>query len=99
MKYSRESGWTGGDARTLYLITDTRTGVSVVRPGDCLQGIGPAVDIVIARRCDAEVLWQSPLHSGWTVVEPARPVPVDIAWVDDNDGRGPCKLSNSIRCF
>ncbi len=25
--------------------------------------------------------------------------PVDIAWIDDNDGRGPCKLSNSVRCF
>ena len=25
--------------------------------------------------------------------------PVDVAWVDDNDGRGPVKLSNSVRCF
>jgi hypothetical protein len=25
--------------------------------------------------------------------------PVDIAWVDDNDGCGPRKLQNSIRCF
>jgi hypothetical protein len=23
----------------------------------------------------------------------------DVAWIDDNDGRGPCKLSNSIRVF
>lgn len=24
---------------------------------------------------------------------------VEIAWIDDNDGRGPQKLSRSIRCF
>jgi hypothetical protein len=24
---------------------------------------------------------------------------VDVAWIDDSDGRGPVKLSNSIRCF
>jgi hypothetical protein len=24
---------------------------------------------------------------------------VDIAWIDDNDGCGPRKLQNSIRCF
>jgi len=25
--------------------------------------------------------------------------PVDIAWIDDNDGCGPRKLQNSVRCF
>lgn len=30
---------------------------------------------------------------------PLAPLPVDVAWIDDNDGRGPVKLSNSIRCF
>jgi hypothetical protein len=25
--------------------------------------------------------------------------PIDIAWIDDNNGAGPQKLSNSIRCF
>ena len=24
---------------------------------------------------------------------------VDVAWIDDNNGMGPCKLSNSVRCF
>jgi hypothetical protein len=26
-------------------------------------------------------------------------LPVDIAWIDDNDGCGPRKLQNSVRCF
>ena len=29
--------------------------------------------------------------------EPAGPV--DIYWIDDNDGRGPVKLSRPVRCF
>ena len=27
------------------------------------------------------------------------PSTVDVAWIDDNNGMGPQKLSNSIRCF
>ncbi len=51
------------------------------------------------------------IHGGWPTncpqcrlpavrrEEPARHYPVDIAWIDSNDGCGPIKLQNSIRCF
>lgn len=32
-------------------------------------------------------------------LEPRGLHPVDICWIDDNDGCGPLKLSNPIRCF
>ncbi len=67
MKYSSRKGWVGGDSRTLYTITDKRTGSILVRPGDSLAGIGPDVTIAVATRGEALAHWQSPLHSGWTV--------------------------------
>jgi len=30
---------------------------------------------------------------------PLGPSVIDVCWVDDNDGAGPKKLSNAIRCF
>jgi hypothetical protein len=34
------------------------------------------------------------------IISPTIPSPyTDISWVDDNDGCGPRKLQNSIRCF
>ena len=67
--YSETQGWNGGDTRTLYAITDKRTGGIVVRPGGAMLGIGPAVDIEVATRFIAEQLGQKPLHSGWRVLE------------------------------
>lgn len=64
--YSEEKGWTGGDSRTLYHITDVRTDQSKVRPGPFL-GVGPMVRIRVATRAEAEEGWQKPLHSGWKV--------------------------------
>lgn len=66
-RYSEGKGWTGGDTRTLYAITDVRTGNVTVRPGKSFAGVGPACTIRIATRLEAETEWQSPLHAGWKV--------------------------------
>ena len=66
-QYSESKGWTGGDARALYAITDVRTGRTIVRPVEQMTGVGPAVTVAQATRAQAEELWQSPLHSGWKV--------------------------------
>lgn len=67
LTYSERKGWTGADARTLYAITDKRTGTIEVLPGDQLGGVGPVVTIRVATRIEAEYGWQRPLHAGWTV--------------------------------
>lgn len=67
MKYTDAKGWTGGDSRTLYAITDNTTGLVLVRPGHGLAGIGPEVVITVATKEQAEEHWQNPLHSGWKV--------------------------------
>ncbi len=66
LTYSSESGWTGADSRTLYLVTDTRTGDAKVRPGYLLTGFGPAVEIRIATGPEALDMWHDNLK-GWTV--------------------------------
>lgn len=66
LSYTEEGGWQGGDDRTLYTITDRRTGRVLVRPGHELRG-GPEVDIRMATREEAEEHWQRPLHVGWKV--------------------------------
>jgi hypothetical protein len=71
LTYTEAKGWTGGDDRTLYLVTDKRTGRTLVRPGYLLKGIGPVADIRVATRNEAMQGWQSPLHAGWTVREAA----------------------------
>lgn len=60
-------GWTGGNDRTLYAFTDTRTGRVVVRPVYDTRGIGPAATVRVATRTEALEQWQNPLHPGWTV--------------------------------
>jgi hypothetical protein len=66
-RYDMQRGWRGGDSRTLYAFVDDRTGdVLLVRPGGMPPRMGPA-GVRIATRAEAEALWQSPLHSGWTV--------------------------------
>lgn len=67
-RYDERKGmWRGGDGRTLYAFTGLRTGSTLVRPGGRTVNIGPEVTVRIATREEAERLWQSPLHSGWTV--------------------------------
>lgn len=66
-KYTARGGWVGGMGTALYAVTDKRTGVVTVRPGNWMNGIGPEVTIRVATRDEAERLWQSPLHSGWVV--------------------------------
>lgn len=69
-RYDERRGWHGGDSRTLYAFTDARTGRTVVRPGhvSAMRDVGPAVSSIrVATRDEAERLWQSPLHAGWTV--------------------------------
>lgn len=97
MNYSESNGWTGGDSRTLYTITDTRTGTVVVRPGDSMNGIGPAVDIRVATRAEAEEHWQCPLHSGWKVEEPAAPGPTMVH--AETAYGATVVLSRGILCF
>jgi hypothetical protein len=60
-RYSEKRGWTGGDPRTLYAITDKRTGKVQVRPGggssrgvwSSFKGVGPEVTIRVATRSEA----------------------------------------------
>lgn len=56
-----------GDSTTLYHFTDQHTGRVFVRPP--MAGIGPACDVRVATRVEAETLWQCPLHTGWRVAE------------------------------
>lgn len=64
LKYSETKGWTGGDSRTLYTVTDLRTGQQTVRPGWNLERVGPVVDIRIATQAEADAAgWPR----GWTV--------------------------------
>lgn len=67
--YTAETGWAGGDDRTLYAVTDKRTGRVTVRPAYLFAGVGPEVTIAVATRSQAEADWQAPLHAGWKVVE------------------------------
>lgn len=30
---------------------------------------------------------------------PQPPGPVEIEWIDDNDGRGPVRISRPVRCY
>ena len=57
------------DTRTLYAITDLRTGSVLVRPGGQFPtGMDPdAINVKPATREQAEALWQKPLHAGWQV--------------------------------
>ncbi len=69
-KWNERKGWIGGDSRTLYLWTDTRTGKSVVRPVKQFHG-GDANKVRIATRSEAERHedeggWP---HAGWTTAE------------------------------
>jgi hypothetical protein len=54
-------------ARSLYAITDRRTGAILVRPGGQFGGVGPEVLIRLATRAEAEEHWQNPLSPGWRV--------------------------------
>jgi len=59
------------DSRTLYAITDLRTGSICVRPGGQFPpGMDPdAISVETATREQAETLWQNPLHAGWNVAK------------------------------
>jgi hypothetical protein len=64
----RRGAWVGGDSHTLYTFTDTRTGCKWVRPGALTFGaLWECATVRVATRAEAEELWQSPLHVGWTV--------------------------------
>jgi hypothetical protein len=72
-QYSARRGWVGGDSRTLYAFTDTRTGTVHVQPGGgrgkkLMRGAGGSAQRArLATRAEAEKHWQSPLHVGWKV--------------------------------
>ncbi len=66
-RYSESGGWRGGAKKTLFAITDKRTGRVIVRPREQMRGVGPEVRVRVATRAEAEQHWQSPLHSGWKV--------------------------------
>lgn len=68
-RYDAKRGWVGGMGTALYAVTDKRTGVLQVRPGDWMAGIGPEVDIRVATKVEAETHWQNPLHTGWIVAD------------------------------
>lgn len=66
----RKGVWLGAKSRTLYHVTDTRTGHTVVR--DILKGVGPAVTIRLATRAEADAAgWPA----GWIVADNARSNP------------------------
>lgn len=67
--------WVGGDSRTLYLFTDKRNHNEFVCSGDrnSLRTLGPALDVRVATRAEAEEHWQNPLHSGWKTAETVTP--------------------------
>lgn len=69
-RYHERRGWTGGDSKTLYILTDRRTGSVGVYPGGgtgkkLLMNWGPEADVRVASRGEAEKHWQNPLHVGW----------------------------------
>lgn len=58
------------DDRTLYAITDRRTGTVLVRPGGLMCGYvdrDDVVDIQVATRHQAEEGWQCPVHPSYKV--------------------------------
>ena len=67
-RYDKRKGWTGGDDRALYAITDTHTGRLSVLPAFGMRGIGPTATVRLATRTEAEEHWQAPLTPGWKVV-------------------------------
>lgn len=71
-QYSEAKGWTGGDPKRLYHITDTRTGQWHVKPVEDMRGVGPDVGMRHATREEAEKQWQKPLHAGWKVADVAQ---------------------------
>ncbi len=66
-RYSAKLGWHGGAKKTLFAVTDERTGHVIVRPREDMRSVGPAVTVRVATRAEAEKHWQSPLHAGWKV--------------------------------
>lgn len=66
-QYSEKKGWHGGDRKTLFALTDKRTGKVMVRPAGFMRGIGSEADIRVATKEEAKTLWQDPLHPGWKV--------------------------------
>lgn len=69
-RWTKANGWIGGSMRTLYVFTDRRNGDKVVSPGRASVDYphipaGPACQVRVATRNEAEQYWQSPLHPGW----------------------------------
>jgi len=66
-RYSERRGWTGGDAKALYAITDKRTGRLSVLPVWGMRGVGPVATVRVATLEQAEAHWQAPLNANWKV--------------------------------
>lgn len=66
-RLNAQGDWVGGDKLRLYAYTDPRTGGIKVGPGGQRHYFHGSVRP--ATRAEAEKYWQSPLHSGWKVVE------------------------------
>lgn len=73
--YDERRGWIGGDSRTLYALTDRRTGRVAVHPGGggpgkkLLTYMGPEAQVRVATREEGEEHWQRPLPAGWNVLD------------------------------